>query len=444
MAAANIEADEHPPATSSGGGSIFAWCLYDWAMSAYNTVIGTFIFSVYFQRGIYGDEAAGAAAWAYAGAGAGLLVALLSPALGAVADRLGRRKPWIAVFTVATVVPTAFLWFATPDPGSIAFALTLVVLSTIAFEFATVFYNAMLPSVSPPAMMGRVSGWAWGLGYIGGLGCLAACLFLFVGVGDGLQPLIPLPREQSEPVRATALVVAGWYFLFSIPLFVFTVDQPASGERVAEAVSRGLRDLKRTLLSLPRHGNMVRFLIASALYRDGLSTLFAVGGLYAAGAFGMSFGQILVFAIGLNVTGGLGAAGFGFLDDRAGSRTTVLISILGLIAFAGPLLLISDITTFIVLSLGLGLFVGPTQAASRTLLARLTPRGIETEMFGLYALTGKSISPVGPAVFGLATELAGLRVGMATILVFWLAGGLLLLTVREAREAEMPSPSDRV
>ena len=425
-----------PPRRPAG---VFAWCLYDWANSAFNTVIGTFVFSLYFARSIYGDPAgdgcgedpAGSALWATAIGLSGLAVAVLSPVLGSIADRSGRRKPWIAVFVTLTVVPTALLWFAEPSPDFIVYTLVLVVLASIAFELSGVFYNAMLATVAPPGMIGRVSGWAWGLGYIGGLACLAVALFGFVGLGGGTG-LLGLPTENAENVRATALLVAGWFALFALPMFLLTPDEPSAGIGLGTAVRQGLATLANTLREVRRYAVIVRFLIASALYRDGLATLFAVGGLYAGCTFGMGFDQIIIFAIGLNVTAGLGAAGFAFVDDRIGSKPTILIALAGLIGFGVPLLLISDPWTFIGLALGLGLFVGPAQAASRALMARLAPPHMETEMFGLYALTGKSIAFLGPLLFGAATAWTGSqRVGMATIVLFFLAGGALLLTVRE-------------
>mgnify|MGYP001218804590 CR=1 FL=1 len=417
-----------PDRPRTGTAGIFSWCLYDWAMSAFNTVIGTFVFSVYFQRGIYGDEVAGSTAWGLALGLSGLAVAVTAPILGAVADHGGRRKPWLAVFQLATVVPTALLWFAKPDQAYIGYALTLVVIASIAFELAGVFYNAMLPGVAPPGMIGRVSGWGWGLGYIGGLFCLVAALF---GLIRPEVPILGFSTEDSGNVRATALLVALWFGGFGLPLFLFTADEPATGVSPREAVRRGLAALARTAREARRYGHALRFLVASALYRDGLNTLFAVGGLYAAGTFGMSTEEIILFAIGLNVTAGLGAAGFAFVDDRFGPKPTVLIALGGLIATGLPVLLVTDTRVFIALALLLGIFVGPAQAASRSLMARLAPAEKETEMFGLYTMTGKAVSFLGPTGFALVTAaFASQRAGMATILVLLAAGGLLLLTVR--------------
>lgn len=416
--------------------SVLSWCMYDWANSAFNTVIGTFVFSVYFARAIYGDETAGSAQWGYVIGWAGLVVALLSPVLGAIADHAGRRKPWLWVFTLLTVIPTALLWYAEPSVEFVAYTLGLVFVASVAFELAGVFYNAMLSGVAPPHMLGRVSGWGWGLGYIGGLACLAVALFALVGMGE-LEPLIALPTENSENIRAVGPLVAWWFLIFALPLFIVSRDRPARDMTAARAVREGMATLNATLKRVWKQGNILRFLIASALYRDGLATLFAVGGLYAAGTFKMEFEQILVFAIGMNVTAGLGAAAFAFMDDIKGSKKTVIVSLLGLLAFGIPTLLISDADLFIVLALGLGIFVGPAQAASRSLMARLAPPDEQTEMFGLYALTGKSIAFLGPILFAVLTDLFdSQRAGMASIIAFLGLGLLILLGVQETNEKQ--------
>ncbi|MCB9947087.1 MAG: MFS transporter [Rhodospirillaceae bacterium] len=422
-----------------GRRGIAAWCLYDWASSAFNTVIGTFVFSVYFARSIYGDPAgagcaedpAGSALWGYVLGISGLAVAIASPILGAIADRGGRRKPWLGLFVALTVVSTALLWFAEPDRAFAVYALVLVAVASIAFELSGVFYNAMLPDIAPAGMVGRISGWGWGLGYAGGLSALALSLFGFVGFGE-MAPLVDVGTERAENLRATAPLVAVWFAVFALPLFLLTPDRPGLATTPLAAVREGLALLGRTIASVRRLGNVLRFLIASALYRDGLTTLFAVGGLYAACTMGMDFAEIIVFAIGLNVTAGLGAAGFAWLDDGMGSKKTIVIALMGLIAFGIPLLLVTSSGLFIGLALGLGIFVGPAQAASRSLMAKLAPPDAATEFFGLYALTGKAAAFAGPILFAVLTDaFASQRAGMTGILALWVAGGALLLTVRE-------------
>jgi len=409
---------------------VVSWAFYDWANSAFNTVIGTFVFSVYFMEGIYGDVTRGTAAWGLAIGVSGIAVAILAPISAAIADRMGRRKPWLAAFVLATIVPTALLWFAEPNQAYIAYALILVVIASVAFGLSDVFYNSMLPAVAPPGMLGRVSGWAWGMGYLGGLTNLAMVLFLFIGLG-GATGLLGVTTDNAANIRMTGPMVALWFGIFAIPLFLWTPDRPASTTSLLEAIRAGLGDLLGTLRGLPGQGSVLRFLIASALYRDGLSTLFAVGGLYAAGTIGMTLEQVLIFAIGLNVTAGAGAAVFGFFDDRFGSKPTILAALIGLIGFGAALLLVDTMPWFIGLALCLGLFVGPAQAASRSLLARMVPAEEVTKMFGLYALTGKSIAFVGPLLFAaVTTAFDSQRIGMTVILALFISGALLLLTVR--------------
>lgn len=411
--------------------SILAFCLYDAGNSAFATVIITFVFSVYFARGVVGDETRGAALWSYAIAASGFLTALASPLLGAVADHYGARKPGLALFSTLCIVPTALLYFAAP--GMVTFTLTLLVAANTAFEIALVYANAMLPHIAPQNMIGRVSGWAWGAGYLGGLVCLALVLILLVGLG-GMKPLLPLPQGHSEHIRAAAPLTALWFSLLTVPLLLWTHDVEKTNLKIGAGIRKGLRQLRETAQAARAHKNLMRFLIGSALYRDGLNTLFAVGGLYAAGTFGMNFTEILIFAIGLNVTAGLGAAVFAHADDKWGSKRTVMIALAGLLAAGAAILFTHDKNTFIALALALGIFMGPAQAAGRTWAARLSPPDMVAQTYGLYALTGKAVSFFGPLAFGLATHaFSGQRAGMATILLFWLAGMALLAKVTEDR-----------
>lgn len=415
--------------------SIFAWCLFDWGNSAFATVIITFIFSVYFARGIVGDEVAGSAQWGYAIALSGILIALLSPPLGAIADDYGARKKFLTFFSLLCVIPTALLWFAVPDPSAsnVLMVLTLVVVANVGFEIALVFANAMLPHIAPPHMLGRISGWAWGMGYLGGLLCLVLALIGLIGLGD-IKPLISLPQEQSEHIRATGPLTAVWFFIFLLPLLFFTDDVARTGMSMGAAARKGFADLIHTIKHVRQYKNLATFLLSSMIYRDGLNTLFAVGGLYAAGTLGMTFEQILIFAIGLNVTAGIGAAGFAWLDDGIGSKRTIMIALVGLILTGIGVIMVTDIKVFIGLALVLGIFLGPVQSASRTLAARLAPPDMINQTYGFYGLTGKCISFMGPLAFAIATQaFDSQRAGIATIIVFWLVGMLLLMKVKEER-----------
>lgn len=413
--------------------SAWAWCLYDWANSAFATVIITFVFSVYFARTMIGDEVRGSVLWGYGLAASGLAIALLGPVLGAIADHYGAPKRWLASFLGLCIVATAALWFGVPGASAhnIILILVLVAIANTGLELSLVFYNAMLPQLVPPRYLGRYSGWGWGLGYLGGLCCLVLVLFGLVGLGERL-PWAALPRDEAQHIRASSLLTALWLLVFSLPLLRLTHAGGRGALTLTQAARKGLGQLAGTLRQVRAHANLARFLIASALYRDGLGTLFAVGGLYAAGTFGLNFEEILIFAIGLNVTAGLGAILFAFIDDKIGSKRTVLIALAGLFGLGLAILLIDSKAVFMALALGLGLFIGPAQAASRTLAARLTPPAMAAQTYGLYAFTGKSIAFLGPLAFALATQaFDSQRAGIATILIFWLAGGALLVKVRE-------------
>ena len=412
---------------------VFCWCLYDWANSVLATIIFTFVFSVYFARGVVGDETLGSAYWGYAVGIAGGIIALSGPFLGAISDALGPRKPLLSLLTIITILSTTAMFWVLPDPSYTMLALALVGIATIGFELAQAQYNSMLSDVAPPDKTGRISGWAWAMGYFGGLVCLVIALVGFIGLSDDTG-ILGITDDASLNVRATCLLAAVWYFIFSLPLFFFVPDRPTI-PRQKGLIKKALQNLWRTLKSLfSTSGNTGRFLIASAIYRDGLNTLFTVGGLYAAGTFGMGFQEILIFAIGLNVTSGIGAFAFAYLDDARGAKWTIVVSLVALIALGIGIVVIESKITFMVLALGLGLFIGPVQSSSRSMMARLSPKEATAELFGLYAMTGKSIAFIGPLVFGLVTQITdSQRFGVATIIVFWAVGLLLLIKVKEDR-----------
>jgi UMF1 family MFS transporter len=428
------------PATSApirrpGFLGLAGWCLYDWANSGFPTVITTFVFSVYFTQTVAETPIIGAVQWSRGLAVAGLIVALVSPFLGAVADHAGRRKPWLLVFTLASAGACAALWFVAPTTEDARLGLTLYVLASVAFGFAMVFYDAMLPGIAPAGYLGRLSGWGWAVGYAGGLACLLIALF-------GLVRADPVPfgldRVAAEHVRATGLLVALWFLLFSVPLFAFTPDRPPTGIPLKQAVRAGFDSLRTTLRRLPENRAIARFLLAHMFYTNGLTTLFAFGGIYAAGVFGMELAEVLTFGIVLNITAGAGAAAFAWVDDWLGSKRTIIIALGALLGLGSALVLVESKTLFWILGATLGVFVGPAQAAGRSLMARLAPPELATEMFGLYALAGKATVFAGPLAFGLATDaFQSQRAGIATILVFLLVG---LFILSPLQEPERPAP----
>ncbi|MCB2106757.1 MAG: MFS transporter [Rhodobacteraceae bacterium] len=413
--------------------SIAAWCLFDFANSGYVTVIVTFVFATYFTQAIAPTPEIGTAWWGTAQSISAILIAILSPVFGAIADQTGPRKPWLALFSLLSVVATAGLWWAAPDASFAIYALVLVVIANIGFEVGQVFYNAMLPTVASPAKIGRVSGWAWGVGYAGGLLCLVAALF---GLIRAEPPPFGLDAETAEPVRATALLVTAWFTVFALPLFLIVRDELGRVIAPLSAVRKGLTQLSATFRSARRQPNILRFLVARMLYNDGVNTIFAFGGIYAAGTFGMKLDEVIQLGIALNVTAGLGAVAFGWIDDHIGSKRAVIISLWAIIALGCVVLVAPDKVWFWAGALALSSFFGPVQAASRTLMARLAPPAALNEMFGLFAVTGKVISFLGPLAVGWATAATGSqRWGLATVMIFFAAGLWLLRGVEETRPA---------
>ena len=428
-----LRSDAHDARAPRNRLGVAAWCSYDLANSAFPTVITTFIFAAYFSQAVAATPTEGTVLWSRALTVAGLIVAIASPLLGAIADFSGPRKPWILVFSAGCVVLTALLWFVRPAPDYVLTALGLYTMASIAYQFAIIFYDAMLPQIAPRDALGRVSGWGWAAGYAGGLLCLIACLWI---VTTGGADVLGLDVELAESVRATAPFVALWFAVFSIPLFVSTPDRPATGRSLSEATRAGLLQLPGIFGMLRRNPAITRFLVAHMLYTDGLFTLFAFGGIYAAAEFGMKPADILVFGIVLNIAAGIGAAGFAWVDDAIGSKKTIMLALAGLIVSGAGLVLAQTDWLFWALAIMLGLFVGPAQAAGRSLMARLAPQGIETEMFGLYAMSGKATAFAGPLVLGLVVEWSGSqRAGMATVIAFLFCGLIVLMSVREPRSS---------
>ena len=291
---------------------IWGWMLFDWAQQPFHTLIITFVFAPYFAAHVAPDPARGQELWGYATGIGGLLIALSSPVLGAIADASGPRKPWIAVFSVLGIAGCLLLWFAVPGMANLGFVIFAVALAVFGMEFAAVFNNAMMPDLVPRSELGRLSGSAWGLGYLGGLISLVIVLGLLAGQPGtgktllGLDPLFGLDAATHEGDRVSGPLTAVWYLVFALPMFLFTPDaarKPALGG----AIRKGLAQLSTTLRRLPSERSYFSFLLSSMFYRDALNALYAFGGIYAAGVLGWSIIQIGVFGILANLTGALGA-----------------------------------------------------------------------------------------------------------------------------------------
>ena len=415
---------------------MFAWCLFDWANSPYTTLVVTFVYSAYFVQAFAPDAVTGTAWWSRGVAVAALLVALLAPPLGALADRAGLRLRLLAASTTVCVAGTAALTFVAPGaPNAALYAIMLFVVADVGFELGMVFYNALLPVVAPRERIGRISGWGWGLGYAGGLTALVLALVALV------QPETPwfgISREAGFNYRATCLLAAAWLAVFALPLFAWVRDAPplprAGGHERTSSVAGALREVAGTFREVRRYRDAALFLVARLIFNDGLITVFAFGGIYAAGTFGMTLAEVIQFGIAINVAAGAGAFAFGWVDDRIGGKRTVLLSCVALAAATALAVWAPTRGWFWVSGILLGVFAGPNQAASRSLLARFAPPGRENEFFGFFAFSGRLTAFLGPAVLGVVSQaFDSQRAGVASILAFFALGGGLLLLVDEPR-----------
>ena len=435
---------------------IFGWMMFDWATQPFHTLIITFVFGPFFVAHLASNSVAGQEIWGYATGFGGLAIAFMAPVLGAIADSSGPRKPWIFFFSIFGVVGCWMLWFSEPGNSSMAFVITGLVLGLIGMEFSAVFNNAMMPSLVPRSRLGRLSGSAWALGYIGGIVSLVIVLGLMSAPPDtgktlfGLTPILGLNPATHAGDRASGPLTAIWYVIFVLPMFLFTPDVQR------KAVSKnviviGLRDLWATLRKLPNEKSYFSFLVSSMLYRDGLNALYAFGGIYAAGVLGWSITKIGVFGILAAATGVLGGWIGGKMDDRYGPKLVVSLGIIVLtlccltivstapnevffitVGTADAPSQLPDLVFYIAGCL-IGASGAALQAASRVLLVDQVEPDRVTEAFGLYALSGKATTFIGPLLIAVATGFFGSqRLGVTPIILLLLVGMALLPFVRSA------------
>lgn len=442
---------------------IVSWALWDWGSAAFNAVVTTFVFSTYLASSSFvspaivaaagGDDTNPALVAAKAHNAtvistaltiAGILVALLAPILGQRSDGSGRRKRWLGINSAVLVLVMAAMVFVAPAPPYLLLGATLLAVGNLVFEFAAVNYNAMLVQVSTPKTIGRVSSWGWGAGYLGGIVLLVILLVLFLqsfGVAGqtGLLGLASTPDGGVWSVRVAIVVSAVWFGVFAVPLMLSVPEIPAHGDRERRiGVAASYRRLGRTIAQLYRKNPQVLlFLVASAVFRDGIAAVFTFGAIIASQVFGFTSSEVIYFAVAANVVAGIGAFASGSLDDRLGAKKIILVSLAGLVVAAVAILFVGDGKAgFWVCGLFLSLFVGPAQSASRSFLARVTPPGREGEVFGLYATTGRAVSFLAPALFTLFVTLTGnTRFGAVGIAIVLLAGLVLMLRVSPVQRA---------
>ncbi|MDN6706869.1 MFS transporter [Corynebacterium glyciniphilum] len=418
-------------------GPTLAWAFWDWGSAAFNAVLVTFIFSVYLTDSVgdsidggFGDGISPATWYGWAMALGAVTIALIAPVMGRRSDARGTRRRSVTLWTLVTVgLMLSLVGIGDDAPGYFWAGIVIMGVASVTFEFAEVSYFAMLSQVSTRENVGRVSGFGWSMGYFGGIVLLLACYLGFIAGEGDTRGLLGVPVEDGWNVRIVAVIAAVWFLVSAIPVMRRVPENTPDPSAATSSVKESYLGLFRDIASLWRTDrSAVWFLIASAVFRDGLAGVFTFGAVLAVSVYGLSPADVLLFGVAANVVSAIGALACGYLDDRIGPKPVIMVSLILLVVDAFVLFFVDGPAMFWVFGLLLCMFVGPAQSASRSYLTRICPEGREGQMFGLYATTGRSVSWMAPAAFAVFTGLTGDdRFGIIGIAVVLLAG-LLLLT----------------
>jgi len=420
----------------------FSWMLWDWAEQPYPTIMQTFIFPVYLAGAVATAAQKPDQAIGWATAIAGVLLAAIAPVLGRRSDVNGRRKFWVVAATLMLVVIMVASFFVEPKPEFFLFGLVLYAIGSIVQESAFINYYAMLKGVTTERNIGKISGYAWALGYVGGIILL---LISLIGFALPDVPWFGIPTDDSLNIRAIFALSAVWTLIFSIPLLLFVPEIEKQPVVAKESILSSYKKLWSQLVTLRLQApETLKFLISSAVYRDGLAGIFTFGAVLGTLAFGFDQTSIIFYGIAANIVSGIGAAIGGVLDDRIGSRSVIIGSLFGLIVSGSCVFIFAGYgqPAYWLFGLLLCLFVGPAQASSRTFVSRFTPAGREGEVFGLYQFTGRAISFLSGSLWAgsIALAIALGATGNTTVYGIWgivvilIAGVILLMRVHPRPE----------
>ncbi|RFD25040.1 MFS transporter [Mycobacterium uberis] len=415
---------------------VVAWAMWDCGSTGLNAIVATFVFAVYLTSsvGVGMPGGTSSASWlGRAGAVAGLTIAVLAPAVGVWVESPRRRRVTLGVLTGLAVTLTCAMSFIRDQPGYLWAGLVLLAGTAACSDLASVPYNAMLRQLSTPATAGRISGLGLASGYVGSVVLLVLIYLGFISGTGELRGLLHLPTHDGIYVRAAMLLAATWLVLLALPLLL-TAHRLPSLDEMSHPTSMlgGYRKLWSAVSAEWRHDrNLVYFLVASALFRDGLAATFAFGAVLGVNAYGILQANVLVFGMAASVVAAVGAVLGGFVDHRIGSKRVIVGSLIAIIVTALILMMLSGPLVFWICGLVLCLFIGPSQSSSRALLLHMAQSGREGVAFGLYTMTGRAASFVAPWLFSVFVDSFGaVRAGLGGISVVLLAGLLGMLVVR--------------
>lgn len=425
--------DSSPPSTRTvGRRQIVSWALWDFGATGLNAVVVTFVFSIYLTNSVGSDLPGGVSATSWLGWAlglAGLVVALLAPVTGVWVDAPWRRRRVLALLSATAVVLIAAMSFVRDDYRYLALGLVLLGCASACNELATVPYNAMLRQLSTPQTSGQISGFGLGLGYFGSVVLL---LVVYLGFVSGDGGLLQLPVDDGRNVRAAMVFTAVWFGLFAVPVLVTAPSAEPTDRREAVGFFGGYRKLWDDIRSeWRRDRNVVYYLIASAIFRDGLTGIFAFGAVLGVRVYGVSEADVLLFGVSASTIAAVGAVAGGLLDDRFGAKPVILASLVAMIAVGLTLMALNGALAFWLCGLALCLFIGPTLSSARTLMLRMSADGKEGVAFGLYTTTGRAVSYLAPMLFSVFIAVFGTdRAGMGGLVMVLAIGLLAMLGVR--------------
>ncbi len=404
---------------------IFNFALYDFANSAFTTIVITFIFATYFSKQIAPNPILGQSYWGWAIGVTGVLVAIIGPILGSFADKKNYTEFFIKLFTIMCITLTALLWFSKPSEKYLLFTLIIVASANFFYELSLIFYNSILKRISSSNNLGKSSGFSFAFGYIGGILILIICIKIFID-NDALP--FGLSKENSENIRATSIVVAIWYLIFSIP---FLMNLKKKINHNIEVPSNNIKKIKDLIWDKGLN-NLGKFLIARMLYADGLNAIIVMGGIFAVGVFKLEIKDLLVLSILMNITAFIGAIIGGYANDKFTSKSVIIFSLLGLIFSSTIILFIKTQLLFLIFAAINGFFIGPIQSASRVFITKSIDQNNQASGFGLFALSGKLTSFIGPLLVSTITYISNSqRIGFSSAIILLLIGLFILLKVKK-------------
>ena len=410
----------------------FSWSLYDWANSAWSAIIITFIFSRYFVEVLSPNPDLGTLYWTWTIGISSLIAAFLSPIIGSISDQSQKSKTWLILTTLIYASISIIFWFAKPNGIDLYFIIFLILIGNISYEISQIFYNGQLKIIASDDKFAKLSGFAWGLGYVGTVVIFILYYFLFLLPENSF---LGLDESSYENIRISFPITGLWIIIFSLPLFITFKDPNLKKLNQKSKIKESFNQLIKTFKELQKYKNLIWFLIARLFYMDGINAIFAVAAIYATLVFGMTTTDIIMLGVGTNIAAGLGSWIFLFIEKKYGSKNVIVFSLICIFIISLIILFINEKNIFTILAILLSTFFGPIQSASRVYYSKKIPNEKKYEFFGFYSFSGKVTSFIGPVIFGTISYIfSSPKIGMASLLILFILGLLILINVENDKQ----------